>query len=66
MGVFDAFKKRPVEPVAVTQQDEDEEYKIKRIGYSKVPMTADVERRKKEEELRHLYNAPATKTDENI
>jgi hypothetical protein len=64
MSLFEAFKKRPSEPVS--QQDEDEEYKIKKIAYTKVPMSADIARRKREEELRHLYNAPATKTGDIV
>lgn len=57
MSLLKIFKKH----VCVVEEDDDEEYRIKDIAYTKIFMTKEVSRRKQAEELRLLYNVPVTK-----
>lgn len=56
MSLLKIFKKH-----ASVVEEDDDEYRIKDIAYTKIFMTKEVSRRKQAEELRLLYNIPVTK-----
>ena len=63
MSIFDIFQKKNATPPAAEPQDEEiEEYEVATFVPKKLPMTGDLLRRQREDEIRKKYCRPTIKT----
>lgn len=63
MSIFNIFqKKNSTEPAAEPQDEKIEEYEVATFIPKKIPMTGELLRRQREDEIRKKYCKPSIKT----
>lgn len=63
MNIFNIFQKKPATTPAAEPQDEEiEEYEVATFVPNKLPMTGELLRRQREDEIRKKYCRPTVKT----